>query len=289
MKKYAFLEVKKFVSQPLFDEKIILAKDTNYPKVSVVTASYNQAKFLERTILSVLNQNYPNLEYIIIDGGSTDGSVGVINKYEKYLAYWISEPDKGQADAINKGFNRSKGEILSYLNSDDTYCDGVIRRVVDYLNNHLDVYLTYGDYALVDEEDNIIKYKKEIKFDYNTLFYSFSYIPQPTVFFKREVFNRVGLFDVNLRCAMDYDYWLRIAEKYKIEHIPSLLANFRLHRYSKTWNETTVFRKESLFLRRRYSRRSPKSKIGSELYFRVLHAVYRIKRIYLKLIQRCYV
>jgi len=289
MKKYASLKIKKFVSKPLFDEKIILAKDPDYPKVSIVTPSYNQAKFLERTILSVLNQNYPNLEYVIIDGGSTDGSVKIIKKYEKYLAYWISEPDKGQADAINKGFKISKGEILAYLNSDDTYCDGVIRRVVDYFNNHLDVYLIYGDYVLIDAEDNIIKYKKEIEFDYNVLLYVFSYIPQPTVFFKRDILTHIGLFDTKLSCAMDCDYWIRVARKYKIKHIPCLLANFRLHRYSKTWNKTTVFRKESLFLRRRYSRMCPKSKIGSVLYFKVLHTIYRIKRIYLKSIQRCYV
>jgi len=289
MNKYTSLKTKKFVSRPLFNEEIILDKDPNYPKVSVVTPSYNQAKFLERTILSVLNQNYPNLEYVIIDGGSTDGSAEIIKKYEKYLTYWVSEPDKGQADAINKGFKISKGEILAYLNSDDTYCDGTVRKVVDYFSNHLDVYLIYGDYALIDAQDNVTKYKKEIEFDYNVLLYGFSYIPQPTVFFKGEVFAHIGLFDTKLSCAMDYDYWIRVARKYKIEHIPSLLANFRLHRYSKTWNKTTVFRKESLFLRRRYSRRCPKSKIGSVLYFKVLYTIYRIKRIYLRSIYRYYV
>ncbi|MCL0037598.1 glycosyltransferase [Thermodesulfovibrionales bacterium] len=107
MKKFTSKEIKDFVSKPLFNEEVVLNKDTSWPKVSIVTLSYNQAEFLERTIFSVLNQNYPNLEYIIIDGGSTDGSVEIIKKYEKYLAYWVSEKDKGQSDAINKGFQKS--------------------------------------------------------------------------------------------------------------------------------------------------------------------------------------
>ena len=129
MKKYSAKEIKEFISKPLFDKSIILNKNTSYPKISIVTPSYNQTQFLERTILSVLNQNYPNLEYIIIDGGSTDESVEIIKKYEKYLYYWVSEKDKGQSAAINKGFRKSKGEILAWQNSDDIYFPGVFKYI----------------------------------------------------------------------------------------------------------------------------------------------------------------
>jgi glycosyltransferase involved in cell wall biosynthesis len=113
-----------FVSKPLFDETLLLSKDPTYPKITVVTPSFNQAIYLERTILSVLNQNYPNLEYIILDGGSNDNSVDIIKKYEKYLTFWVSEKDNGQASAINRGFKMATGELLCFQNSDDVFAEG---------------------------------------------------------------------------------------------------------------------------------------------------------------------
>ena len=156
MKKYASQEIKEFVSKPLFDEKVLLNKDPSRPKISIVTPSYNQAEFLERTILSVLNQNYPNLEYIIIDGGSTDSSAEIIKKYERYLTYWVSEPDDGQADAINKGFAKATGDILAWLNSDDLYLPGALLKVKESFQNAGIAFL-YGHSILVDKEDRVIR------------------------------------------------------------------------------------------------------------------------------------
>jgi glycosyltransferase involved in cell wall biosynthesis len=171
MKEYVYKKIKEFISKPLFDERIILNKDSSYPKISIVTPSYNQAQFLERTILSVLNQNYPNLEYIIVDGGSTDGSVEIIKKYEKYLAYWISKKDNGQADAINKGFQKSSGEILAWLNADDLYLPGTLLKVKKIFQKYRENNFIYGHSLLIDKEDNIMRVCYTVPQTYHSYIY----------------------------------------------------------------------------------------------------------------------
>ncbi len=288
MKKHTFHETKEFVSRPLFDEEIILAKDLNYPAVSIVTPSYNQARFLERTILSVLNQNYPNLEYIIMDGGSTDGSVEIIKKYEEYLAYWISEPDKGQADAINKGLRISKGEIVAYLNSDDTYCEGTIRKVVGFFSENHEVGMVYGDCNFINEKGKIVKVRREIDFDFDILFFYFSYIPQPTVFIRRRVLDCVGLLDENLGYSMDLDLYLRIAKDFPVGHIPEILANFRWHHKSKTSRGVENFRKERRIIQKKYSSIYFSNSFYENWYYRFFKEFFRIKRILIKMIRGKY-
>jgi glycosyltransferase involved in cell wall biosynthesis len=205
------------------------------PLVSVVTPSYNQAQFLEETILSVLSQDYPNLEYIIIDGGSTDGSAEIIRKYENRLAYWVSEPDEGQADAINKGWRRAQGEILAWLNADDTYVPGAVPTVVQHFGNHPGVDMVYGYVNMIDERGRVTwTTEPSTDFDVNGLIYSHFFIPQPTVFFRKHVLDKVGMLDTSLYYSMDCDLWHRIGLNFTVQGIPALIANFRTHLTSKT-------------------------------------------------------
>ena len=226
-----------------------------YPKITVVTPSYNQVSFLERTILSVLNQNYPNLEYIIIDGGSTDGSVEIIKKYESKLAYWVSEPDRGQSHAINKGWKMSSGQILAYLNSDDTYRDGTLFSIAKYFTNHPEVDMVYGDVYVIDEMDRLVypficgefNLKKYIK-DCNY------FIPQQAVFFRRQVFEKVGLLDEGLHFKMDRDYFIRIGMNGCVKRIPHYLAHFRTHPAAKsTPPNTKKALREFVSIRKKYN------------------------------------
>lgn len=230
MRKFTSPEIRGFVSNPLFNEKIILKKDISYPKISIVTPSYNQAEFLERTILSVLNQNYPNLEYIIIDGGSTDGSVEIIKKYEKYLSYWVSEPDRGQSDAINKGFTRSTGEILAYLNSDDTYLPNALHSVVIFFKKYPKADMLYGRCNVIDGKEKIFQEIKTVPFNPLDYAYGLFTVPQPATFWRKDIFRKVGALSVENHTCMDYELWINFAKnRANIVHISRFLANFRLH------------------------------------------------------------
>ncbi len=204
-------------------------------RVSVITPSFNQAKFLERTILSVLGQGYPNLEYIIIDGGSTDGSPEIIHKYADRLAYWCSEPDRGQTDAINKGFSHAGGEILAWLNSDDTYNPGAVQKAVDFMQQHPEVGLVYGDMAFIDENDRAIGMFNAALTDLKRLRRGYVHVPQPAAFFRASLWRQVGPLDPSFFFAMDYDLWVRLARKTQFAYRKGeIWANFRLHSGGKT-------------------------------------------------------
>ena len=206
-----------------------------WPKISVVTPSYNQAEFLERTILSVLSQNYPNLEHIIIDGGSTDGSVEIIERYEQHLAYWVSEPDGGQSNAINKGFARSMGEILAWLNSDDTYEPGALLAVGRRFSEEPSLDVLYGDAQFIDSEDDVIQPIKGVPFNARAFAYGGINIHQASTFWRRDLFFRVGTLNEDLYLAMDYDLWFRFVKNgASFAYLPAMLANFREHPGSKT-------------------------------------------------------
>jgi glycosyltransferase involved in cell wall biosynthesis len=204
------------------------------PLVSIVTPSFNQAKFLERTIESVLSQKYPNLEYIIMDGGSNDGSLEIIQKYAKRISYWESKKDKGQTAAINKGFAKASGQIYAWLNSDDTYVPGAILEMVDYLGANPGVGMVYGDCNFIDAQDNIVGKFNAQQTDYHFLKRGFVHIPQQSAFWRSSLHKKVGPLDESIYFAMDYDLWLRLAKISKIKYYPRLWANFRLHDDAKT-------------------------------------------------------
>ena len=207
------------------------------PLVTIITPSYNQGRFIEETILSVLNQDYPHIEYIVIDGGSTDQTLVIIRKYENRLT-WFSQKDNGQTDAINKGLRLAKGEILAYLNSDDTYLPGAISRAVRYLTSeNPDSPFVYGEGYHISAEGKIIERYPTEPFNYQRLAET-CFICQPTTFWKRDVIEKIGLFDDDLHYAMDYDYWIRIAKHYgTLDCISDYIANSRFYQETKTMSK----------------------------------------------------
>lgn len=209
-------------------------KSLEQPLVSIITPSYNQANFLEETICSVLDQGYPNLEYIIVDGGSTDGSLEIIQKYADRLAWWVSEPDQGQTDAINKGFSQAKGEILAWLNSDDTYLPGAVAEAVGYLQAHPEIGTVYGDANLIDDEGNVIGRFLAKQTDNHRLMRGYVHIPQQATFFRKELWRKVGPLDPTFFFAMDYDLWVRLSQHAPLKYYSRLWANFRLHGGAKS-------------------------------------------------------
>jgi glycosyltransferase involved in cell wall biosynthesis len=204
------------------------------PLVSVVTPSYNQAHFLEETIRSVLGQDYKRIEYIVVDGGSTDGSREIIQRYEERLAWWVSEPDKGQTDAINKGFSHAEGQILAWLNSDDTYRPEAISEAVAYLQAHPEAGMVYGDACLIDENGNEIGKFPARQTDYQRLRRGYVHIPQQAAFFRADLWRKVGPLDPTFYFAMDYDLWVRLARLAPLHYLPRTWANFRLHQTGKS-------------------------------------------------------
>jgi glycosyltransferase involved in cell wall biosynthesis len=205
------------------------------PKISIITPSFNQAKFLRRTIESVLLQGYPNIEYIIIDGDSNDGSQAIIREYESQLAHWESIPDQGQTDAINKGFSKATGKYLAWLNSDDIYHPGALAESVDYLESHPEVGMVYGDCTFIDAADRVIGRFPAAATDYQRLRRGYVHVPQQASFFRADLWQKVGPLDPTFYFAMDYDLWVRLAKEAPLVYLPGhVWASFRLHGEAKT-------------------------------------------------------
>lgn len=202
------------------------------PLVSIITPSYNQASFLEDTIQSVLRQDYPALEYIIIDGDSKDGSQGIIEKYQSDLAWWVSESDLGQADAINKGFKKASGEILAWLNSDDLYLPGAIQEAVQLLEDHPEAGVVYGNAVSANADGRLLN---ELKFDswVTRDFLKFKIICQPAVFMRRSFLEEVGYLDPTYHFFLDHQLWIRLSRVTNFLHQESFWAVSRYHQQAK--------------------------------------------------------
>ena len=205
------------------------------PKISIVTPSYQQGAYIERTIRSVLDQRYQNLEYFVQDGGSNDGTVGVLKVYEAQLAGWVSEKDGGQSHAINMGFVKTTGEIMAWLNSDDLLLPGTLQTVAEYFQKHPDVDVVYGNRLLVDERDMEIGRWIMPGHDSDVLSWV-DYVPQETLFWRRRIWDQVGgAIDESFRFAMDWDLLVRFRDAgAKFGHIPQFLGAFRIHESQKT-------------------------------------------------------
>lgn len=214
------------------------------PLISIVTPSFNQAQFLETTMRSVLDQDYPRLEYIVIDGGSTDGSAELIRAHEAQLAYWTSEADQGQAEAINKGLRRTTGEIVAWINSDDVYLPGAFREAVEAFAAHPNAGMVYGDGVMVDSNLAILDRHTYPQLDVIDLL-SFEVLLQPAVFMRRSALVDVGFLDASYHLILDHELWVRMASKYPIIHVPEFWALERTHAQAKTIAQAGAFVEEA--------------------------------------------
>lgn len=214
------------------------------PLVSIITPSYNQAQYLEATIRSVLDQEYPNLEYIVVDGGSTDGSLEIIKKYEKHLVWWTSERDRGQADGINKGLVKARGEFVAWLNSDDLYYPGTILEAVNVLQQNPDVNLAFGNVAAIDAEDRLTNLMVYGDWHVEDLMH-FEIIGQAGVFLRRAALEVSGMLDLSYHLLLDHELWLRVGAGGGMRHVDRTWAAARFHKGAKNVARAGAFGEEA--------------------------------------------
>ena len=227
------------------------------PRITLITPSYNQGAYIEETILSVIDQGYPDLEYLVIDGGSTDQTPDILQRYHKHLD-WVSEGDRGQSHAINKGMQRATGDIVAYLNSDDLFVHEALLKVGRFFQDHPQAYWLTGKCRTIDPSANEIRRSSTIykNFWLNTRSYTalsvLNYISQPATFWRREAIEQVCYFDERWYYAMDYDYWLRLGKHYRLWFLNEYLAGFRVHPASKGRSSTQAQFAEELQVARQY-------------------------------------
>jgi glycosyltransferase involved in cell wall biosynthesis len=226
------------------------------PLVSIVTPSFNQGAFIAETVESVLSQDYSAVEYLVMDGGSTDGTLDVLRRFGDRVK-WVSEPDRGQTDAINKGWRQATGDIIAWLNADDLYLPGALAQVAGFFQAHAGIDAVYGDCDYVDAGGRTLEPYPTRPYDYVTLVRAArNFIPQPATFLRRRVLDSVGYPDESLHYVMDFDYWLRVGLRHAVAYLPARLAATRLHAGAKSVTSGAGFGRELAGVYRRLFARS---------------------------------
>ena len=214
------------------------------PTISIITPSYNQSQFLDKTIRSVLSQDYPEIEYMVVDGGSTDGSPEIIRSFEKQLAWWVSEKDNGQADAVNKGFSKASGKYIGWLNSDDLYLPGTISKAVNLLEAHPEAGFVFGDVQSIDEVGNITNIMRYGNWQLSDLM-QFKIIGQPGVFMRKEIMDRIGGLDISYQYLLDHKLWLKMGLEAGMVYSGQVWAAARFHASAKNVAQAALFGEEA--------------------------------------------
>ncbi len=250
------------------------------PLVSIITPSFNQARFLEDTLLSVINQDYANIEYLVVDGASNDGSLDIIRKHEKHINWWISEKDQGQADAINKGFRRAKGEFIAWLNSDDMYACGAITKAVRALIRDENLGMVFSNVFSIDADNEVFNTMRYGDYQLADLM-AFNIIGQPGVFMRRSVLEKAGLMDLDFHYLLDHQLWLRMAEIAPIQYIDDYFAAARFHEKAKNVALAAEFGREAFAIVEWMRTRPELSDVFNHNYHKILSGAYRLSGRYL--------
>jgi len=261
------------VFSPDFDRKIQIQK-MSYPKISIVTPSFNQAEFLEQTICSVLDQSYPNLEYVVIDGGSTDGSVEIIKKYEDKISYWVSEKDEGQYFAINKGFSHTSGDIMGWLNSSDIYYPWTFRIIAEIFESNKEIKWISGMPTHLNSGNapQNISYGRERNI-YDIICGKYKWLQQESIFWKRNLWNQVGgELNINIKYAGDFDLWLKFFQHTSLYYVNTILGGFRYHDIRRGYDIHNTYLNEAEKLFKEFKSQLPfKTKLQASIIRRITY------------------
>ena len=249
-----------------------------YPKITIVTPSFNQSRYIERTLISVIHQNYPNLEYIVLDGGSTDGSVEIIEKYSKYLSCWRSQKDEGQASVIWEGIKKSEGKIFAWLNSDDIYLPNTLNYVGEYFDNNPDCQILCGNCLKIDKNGKILEkaISAPMQTVHSMIFWGCNCL-QPSVFWRKELLLRTGPIDKKLIATFDTEYAIRYTKMAKWSMVNRYLAGIRIHDQTKTnkLHELAINERTQILQRYDYFKVNPIIRFSFKLFYKVRYELYK--------------